>query len=301
MAKTNAFDELLASVESVKPEYRQALAEIAEAVPDLRDGYLRKADYSRKSDELKSEREKFQERLSFADQYDAWWKENYVPNALGEGQGATKRELEYRKQAEEIQAKLEEAHKQISVGGEVTFDQLNEQFNSLMKQHNLVRQADVEKAISDKAAGVEKGLNATLGGYAHVATKAPKIAIRHFLKFKEEPDIDAIVDFAAKNNYQDLEKAYGDFVAPRIKELEQKEFESKLEAARTEGREAAMKEKGMSPGQMPVDNTPPTMGAFQQKLMGLKQDSGGIEIPEGATPGDGSIAAIVARAQNFTP
>lgn len=292
----NAFDELLESVTARDPNHGKALAEIAEAVPELKNGWLRQADYSRRMDDVKREKESYQDRLKYAEQWEAWRNEHWVDNAFSDGKGATKRELDAIKQAEEVRKQYEELQAKASLGGDMTFEEVGNYVNEMMQKAGMARKADLDtfgKRIDEEKAGVER----ILMGYSHIATTAPKLVYRHGQKFNgEELDVDQLVKFAAENGHADLNKAYSDYVAPRLRELEQKEVEAKIEAAKKEAREEALKERGMGPTQMPDDNRSPAMGHFQAKLMGVKPEGAeSVPIPENAELGSGVIATLAAR------
>ena len=291
----NAFDELL---ESMAENHRKALTEVAEANPELKNGFLRQSDYSRRMDEVKREKEQYQDRLKFADSYEAWWKENYVPNALGDGKGATKRELAKIQEAEDLRKQYEELQKQATVGGDVTYEDLNGYMDKLITERGIARQDDlsaIRKAMDEKASGVEAYVNQNMMGNLHVATKLPTLAIKHYQKYGEALDGDKLVEFASKG-YTDLVKAYDDFTAPQRQEMDNKGVEAAKEAARKEGYEAALKERGMNPDSMPVDNKPPQMGHFQAKILGIKtSEDGSVSVSDSAELGSGALATAAAR------
>jgi hypothetical protein len=293
MAKNNAFDDLLASF--TDDGTRKALADIADKEPKLREAVMLRSDYSRSLDEFKTKEKELSGAAERAKNYEGWYSENWVKDAFGEGKGGTKRELDYHNKLTAAEQRALELESKLQLGGEVTFDQLTEHLGKL----GYARQDAVEAVrteLNSAKSGVEKVLNESLMGHYHVAVKAPKIALKHFRTFNEEVDIDEVVQHATKNGIADLEKAYDSFVAPKVNERNQKAQEEAVKAAEKAGYEKAMSEKGMSPGSMPTDNNPPTMGHFQQKLMGVREGANGeAVIPDNAELGSGAVAMGASR------
>ena len=257
-----------------------------------------RSDYSRQSDELKKQREEHQAQLAFAESMQKWYGEHWVPNAYGEGKGATKRELETTTKLRTVEQELEQAKQRLSVGGEVTFDEVGKFVNDAMAKAGYVRQEDVNKLVGEKASGVEKYVTESLLGFNHIATKAGPLAVKHYREFNEDLDVDQVVDYAVKNGINDLTKAYSAYVEPRVKERQEKELQERLKAAEEAGYKKAREEQGMNPDSMPVDSGSQTMAPFQRMVLGLKDADGGDnpQVPEGVQLGSGAIAAMAARA-----
>jgi hypothetical protein len=105
-AKTNPFDDLLASIGDETD--RQALGEMAERYPNLKESVMLRSDYSRVMDENR-------DKVKLADAWDAWRQSNWVDNGLGEGKGATKRELEAQQKIQELMLQLQEQQLQYRI------------------------------------------------------------------------------------------------------------------------------------------------------------------------------------------
>lgn len=291
MAK-NAFDELL---DSMGEDHRKALGEIAEQYPDLKSGYLRQSDYSRKMDEIR-------DKVTYAKQWEDWYSKNWDADAFGKGQGGTKREMEkarlLRDREEALKAaesKISELNQRVSVGGEVTFEELNSHLEKEISGRGLMKRDEVSAMVDGKAQGVEQMLTNSLSGYAHIATKGPKLMFKHYREFNEDLDLDNVLEHAAKNGIGDLEKAYDEFVSEKRGEVLAKKHQEEIEAAKKTAREEALKERGMSTTAMPDDNSGPTMGPMKARLLGLQSGADGRPDLSKAEMGRGIIAQEAAR------
>lgn len=289
----NAFEDVLASIIPIE-EDRQVLAEVAAKHPALRESMLRQSDYSRKMDELKREREAVQDRIAHAEQWDGWYRENWVNDALGDGVGATKRELEHIKKLREAESKLAEMQQRIEVGGEVTFDELNKYLDDKFQQTGVARKEDVEKLLSDRASGVEQFVKQNLEGFTHLAMRAPVLTLKHFQEFGEVMDPDALVKYALEHKKSDLDSAYDEYIRDQRQDRAAKQREEEIERVRKEEREKVLAERGMSPNSMPDDNGPPEMGPMMKRIMSI-QGAGDGSDASSADIGRGQIAKHAAR------
>jgi hypothetical protein len=289
MAKKNAFEELLASL----PEEgdRQAMTGLAEKYPVLRESVLLRSDYSRSMDELKAEKQRLQAEADYAAQMKAWREANWVDNAYGDGVGALKRELEKDAQIAELAQAKTELEARIQVGDEVTFNDLNTHLDKFAQDKKFVSQETLQSEIDKRASGVKQTVDQQLAGFAHIALKAPRLAVRHFQKFNEELDTDGLVDFASKNGFTDLDAAYNAQISDRVREAEATKHAAELAEAEKRGRELAAKEMAeKSPARMPDDTDGPEMsGTFFQRINGARNKE------EEADPPLGRIAATKAR------
>jgi hypothetical protein len=292
MAKKNAFDDLLASFGDDSD--RQVITGLAEKYPVLRDSVLMRADYSRQSDELKAERERLKAEADYAAAMKQWREANWVDNAYGDGKGALKRELEKDARIQELETLKTDLETRIQVGDEVTFNDLSTHLDKFAQDKKFVSQDALKAEIDQRAAGVKQTVDQQLAGFAHIALKAPRLAVRHYQKFNEELDTDGLVDFASKNGFTDLDAAYNAQIADRVKEIEAKKHAEEIEAAKAAAKAEALKEFGdRQPARMPDDTTGPEMsGHFFQRINGARDEK------EAADPPLGRIAATLGKNWN---
>lgn len=301
MAK-NKFEELLASINGLEDQDRQALLNVTEKHPELRDGWLRQNEFSRNMDDLTKQRKEFDgERKQhetilaehprykeYHERMQKWWDQTWVPDAYGKDNGATKRELEK-------DALIKQLQSQVEV--EMTFEDLNKEVSRLMDERKFVGQESFEKALAEKEAGVREYLDRNITGMSQLVVKGPKVAVKHFREFNEELDLDELVKFANDNKIADVEQAYNRMVEPKIKEREAKGWEAKVEQAKVEAREQALKEAGMTSGKLPTDTTGPEMSHFQRFISKTKGEEEGKTqrvVPDDVEFGRGHVAQYAA-------
>lgn len=286
MAKTNAFDELLASIPDEGD--RKALQGIAEKYQPLREGILRQSDYSRKMDELASKSNELREKLSEAEQWQKWASENYVYDAYGDGKGATKRELEKDKLVQQYQARAAELEQRISEGGEVNFDDVKKHIGEMgyLKSDEF----------ATKAQEFQQQVYGTVGNAISAVSALPAITLRHFKEFNEVLDDDQLFKHANEKGLP-LKSAYDDYVRERREEIRQKEIEERIAKAEEKGRAEALKERGMSPASMPVDSGESQIGPLGMLIQGVKPEGG--EVPD-VEIGRGGLARHAARTMERT-
>jgi hypothetical protein len=289
----NAFEDVLASI-IPDGDARKVLEDVAAKYPALRESMLRQSDYSRRMGEIQRREEALQGRAEHADQWDAWYRQNWVPDALGEGMGATKRELEQIQKLKDADARLKEMQQRIELGGEVTFDELNAHLDRKLQETGLARKEDVDRLIAEKASGVEQFMQKNLEGYTHLATRTPVIALKHFKEFGEILDPDSLIEYALKNKKPDLDTAYDDFIKGQRDERAAKQREEELEQVRREEREKVLAERGMSPGSMPDDNGAPDVGPMMKRIMSIQGADGDGDASK-AELGRGQLAKHAAR------
>lgn len=282
----NAFDEMLASFQWEEDADREAVLTLAEKYPDLKGGWLRQSDYSRKQDELKAQREEMQAALEYAEQSRKWHQENWVPDAYGENNGATKRELEK-------DAELQRLQQQLEAGEEVNFEQVQQLVNDQIEKRGYLSQESFEKALAEKEAGV----NDLLGRTVDRLVQLPSLAVDHYKTFDEKLDTDALLTFATEHKEYDLKKAYAQMVEPQMKEREANARKDEIEEAKKQAREEALNEIGVSEDKLPTDSGSPAMGHLQARLTGNPDgDKGSGQTVSDEVPfGRGHIAAQAAR------
>ncbi len=280
MSKKNAFEELLEAIPDEGD--RKALGEIAGKYQQLRDGYLRQSDYSRKMDEIAAQAKEHQAKLEEAQRWAKWAEENYVYDAYGDGKGATKRELEQSKLAEQYRAQVDELNQRISEGGDVNFDDVKAHIEKL----GYVKGEE----FNAQAKQFEEQVYGTVGNAISAITALPALVLRHDKEFGEVLDEDALFKHANEKKLP-LKSAYDDFVASRREEARQKEIEERIAKAKEEARAELLKERGMSPASMPVDSGESQIGPLGKLMHGEAMEEGVPDIDIGR----GGLARHAAR------
>lgn len=287
MAK-NSFDDVLATVDE---KYREAIKAAAEEHPELKAGWLRQSDYSRKLDEHR-------DLLEYANKQKAWYVDNVVE--LEDGSVVTKRELE-------LQRQLDEAMANAGKGEEMTAEQLREQMEAAFAAKGFVDKETLQKEGSGLVTTLSEMIEARLKEVQQAAVNAAyiggqfaQVALKHEKEFGEVPSQDDLFKYAAEKGINNLSDAYDQWVAPRRKEREEAAHKAELEAARAEERAKVLQEVGMQASSMPDDHSGANMSAMERLV--FKQGTGGGEVDLEKIPFDGagtSLAQMAAR--NWRP
>lgn len=287
MAK-NSFEDLLATVKS---EYREAIEAAAKEYPELKAGWLRQADYSRKMDEHR-------DLLEYAKQQKAWYEENMVQ--FEDGSVMTKRELE-------LQRQLEEAKANAGKGDEMTAEQLRQQMEAAFAAKGFVDKETLQKEGSGLVTTLSEIVEARLKEVQQAAVNAAyiggqfaQVALKHEKEFGEVPSQDDLFKFASEKGINNLNDAYEQWVAPLRKEREITAHKAEIEAARAEERAKTLQEVGMQSNSMPDDHSGANMTAMERLV--FKQGAGGGEIDLDKIPFDGAGTSLAqAAARNWRP
>ncbi len=287
----NRFTELLASL----PEgpAREALKNVGDQHPEvstlLSEGFLRQDEFSRRMDEVR-------DKVKFADDMTSWWKDQWVPDAYGQGKGATKAELEKDRQIEQLRV-------QAASGGEMNFDDLNKYLDEQISSRGIVTRKDLDTFTAEKGKEVNElvdaKMNANISAYAYAATALPKLMLMHDKEFGEILDPNAFLKAAGEAGATDLEKFHGEFVRARREEKQQKEIDAKIAAAKEEGLQQGRLERSSQPteGATPMDLDGPSLGHMQVTLTSRgKENAQGFKTSPAAELGSGQVAREAAIA-----
>ena len=285
----NSFDDVIAAIKDETA--KQALLKEAESNPEIKGGWLRQAEFSRKLNELDS-------RVKYANDWDAW-KTKEWDDALGMTKGEAKafgmiRELE----TENISLKGK-------VETEVTFEDVQKEIDKMWDAKS--KGVMTEDTFSQKFGGkfvdkdtYEKDVNAKLGnvlaGVEQLYGKTSQLAMKHMKEFDEIIDPLSIVEYANKNGVSDLNKAYDMLVGPRREERTTESRKKEIEEAEKRGEQKALQQQAMGVnGRMPTDNGAPEMGHLQNRLLKVKKEGDTPAVPDDVKmDGSGSLAHSVA-------
>jgi hypothetical protein len=273
--------DLKRSLATMEDSDREGFAGYVSKYPDLKNGFLRQSDYSKRLDEVSKAKNEFEVALNGLQ---AWEAEN-VESRLEDGTIITKAEAAYRDRAAQLEQELSRAKET-----EMTFEDLNKHLDTKIGELGVVKKSDFESILGTK----EAEINRNFDGYAKFATQMPAVMLRHFKETGEILDPDKFVaeEIVAKKQF-DIGRAYEEYYRPTREAKQAAEIEARVKAAREEGSAEARKNFVMSnEGRMPTDSTGPVMGPLQARVLGLSQDGGSPVEPEF---GKGGIAAQAAR------
>lgn len=255
------FDNILNLLD---PTDKQALESIAAKVPEVKQGWMRQDDYSRKMDS-------FKEITALANQWNDWAENNWNPET-----NSTKTELALATRIQELEAQ----------GTQMTFDEINK----LITDKGLMSRTDFETTLSQK----EKAINDSFQGSAYVAAKIAEIGSGHTLEFKEPFKATEFLTKVHEYGISDLDKAYSMFVSDARSKRDEAAMADKIkkveEEALARGRKEAMENYQTSHGQSatPTNDSSNDIGySLQQKLAGLANDD--------AVPAGRSVAQFAAQ------
>lgn len=151
------------------------------------------------------------------------------------------KELERTRQNEEAVRKAQEAvQRYVATYGELP--------NDGSSNPGAARAAAAADSLSRK--DLDEILAKRDGQTLFLMKQMGRIASRHAVKFGEELDTDALEKFAVEHQLP-VNVAYDQWVAPRIAEKQNQDWDTKLKAAREEGLR-----EGLSKAKVPIDSAP---------------------------------------------
>ena len=268
------FDDI---VNLLDPSERDVMNQIVVKHPDLKRGWQRQEDYSRKLDEFRNREREFSTKESefqtvanqfgavadYAKTWEGWAKDNW-----DEESGTTKAERALQGKIQELEA---------NQGKEMTFDQINQ----LLSEKGLVDNNTFNTVLTEK----ENSFTQSLQGSAWVGAKLAQIGSRHTLEFKKEFDAPTFLQKVNQYGVNDLDRAYDMFVADDRKERETAKAKESLEVAQKEafekGKQEAMQTYIQQSGSSgtPVMDQSNDIGPMQRRFQGMADNTDAV--PEG--------------------
>jgi len=261
------FDDVLNILD---PTEKEVMTQVVFKHPQIKQGWMRQDDYSRKLDE-------FRPVMEFANAWDAWREENW-----DDGSGSTKAEALLKARIQELEAAQE---------GNMTFDQINTHIASL----GLAKTADLNSVLSEK----EKTFTDSLQGSAYVGAKLAEIASRHVLEFKEPFKATEFLTKVGGYGTNDLDMAYDMHVRDARKTRDEESLQARLKQIETEAFEKGKREavdgliQSNGASITPTNDSSNDLGHFQRRQQGMVDDI----IPEGRSAA--SFAAQKYREENL--
>lgn len=269
----NAFEELIGSLTDEGD--RKALENLGNKYPDLKGGYLRQSEFSRKMDEIKAKEKDFEKIREKMDEWEKWSDDNWDAEA-----GMTKAQ----KQAMEELARLRESGE-----GEMDFNKLADWTNKFVAEKGLVSKSDLETTLGEK----EKQFTSNLDGHSYLTMKVPHLLMKHFKEFGEILDPQEVVKKAEELKNYNLDSVYDGMVADRRQKISEEALNKKLEEARLAGIEEGKKAAMGSRSPSPTDSGSPEMSQVRDRMLG-KTSEGDEDPYKNLSLDDGDMIARMA-------
>lgn len=265
----NSFDEILNGLVSDSDD-REVLESLATKYPEIKNGWLRQSDYSRKLDSFRDTEKKVEAWNKWAE--DNWDTENNAP----------KMEIYWRNKAQELESQ---------VGTDMTFDEIKNFTDNFLTERGVMTKNDFESAINSKAAEIDKGFQGSAYFSAVIAEKTAE----HLSEFGKPLKVREFIGKLGEYGTNDLDAAYDRYVLEERKTREEKQLEEKIERIRNEEREKAKQEvlsQLPNNGGLPIDQGEPIAGHLEARVRSIGQP----DAAERASLGDGTLAQIAAQA-----
>lgn len=265
----NSFDEILNGLVSDADD-REVLEALASKYPDIKNGWLRQSDYSRKLDSFRDTERKVEAWNKWAE--DNWDAENNAP----------KMEVYWRNKAQELESQ---------VGTDMTFDEIKNFTEGFLSERGVMTRNDFESAINSKAVEIDKGFQGSAYFSAVIAEKTAE----HLSEFGRPLKVREFIGKLGEYGTNDLDAAYDRYVQEERKTRDEKQLEEKIERIRSEEREKAKQEvlsQLPNSGGLPIDQGEPIAGHLEARVRSIGQP----DAAERANLGDGTLAQIAAQA-----
>lgn len=265
----NSFDEILNGLVSDTDD-REVLEALASKYPDIKNGWLRQSDYSRKLDSFRDTEKKVEAWNKWAEEN--WDTENNAP----------KMEIYWRNKAQELESQ---------VGTDMTFDEIKNFTDNFLTERGVMTKNDFESAINSKAAEIDKGFQGSAYFSAVIAEKTAE----HLSEFGRPLKVREFIGKLGEYGTNDLDAAYDRYVQEERKTRDEKQLEEKIERIRNEEREKAKQEvlsQLPNNGGLPIDQGEPIAGHLEARVRSIGQP----DAAERASLGDGTLAQIAAQA-----
>lgn len=265
----NSFDEILNGLVSDSDD-REVLEALASKYPDIKNGWLRQSDYSRKLDSFRDTEKKVEAWNKWAE--DNWDTENNAP----------KMEIYWRNKAQELESQ---------VGTDMTFDEIKNFTEGFLSERGVMTRNDFESAINSKAADIDRGFQGSAYFSAVIAEKTAE----HLSEFGRPLKVREFIGKLGEYGTNDLDAAYDRYVQEERKTRDEKQLEEKIERIRSEEREKAKQEvlsQLPNSGGLPIDQGEPIAGHLEARVRSIGQP----DAAERANLGDGTLAQIAAQA-----
>jgi hypothetical protein len=143
------FDEI---VSSLRADEKKLLDNVFSKSPELKEGWLRQDDYSRKMNDLKAKEGEYQEAVDYKTRMEPWSEQAYERIHKLEEAGVIDPEGNelWTAQKTELEKQLDEAKKQ-ALGGEMDAKELEKRVRDIVKENGSLSKEELEAVIASQA------------------------------------------------------------------------------------------------------------------------------------------------------
>jgi hypothetical protein len=270
----NGFADILGLIadESERVQFEQ----IVSKYPQVKEGFLRQEDYSRKLAETEEQRK-------YAEAWDIWKQNNWLAD-----HNMTKQQYEALLENEALRQQLQKA------GEPMDFAQLDK----YLGEKGYVAKKDVEELLATKEPEVEQLVDGRYAALSAVMSKTMPLVVKHLKEFDEALDVDAMYANAVKLGINDPDAAYNAYVSDRRAERMKQDHEKAVNEAFERGKQTVQQQIAMgAEGRMPVDLNGPEMGHLQNSLSQTPTDAekAANVVPENVELGKGVSRFVAAH------
>lgn len=236
------------------------------------------------------------EKVKRVDDVDKWYTENWDFE-----HDKNKHELALGRRVEELEKELTTAK-----GEAMDINQLNTFLDEKIKAGSVVSAQQMKEEVNGIVGAKEKEFEAytksLLNGAIVGSLDSSFLTLKHFQEFGEVLDPNDIVKAANEAQATDLRAFYDTkFVAEKRaakvaaeQATKDEAHKKEIEAAKEEGRKAALEERIGKEGQMPSIEGSPDLGHFQARMMRVPVENK-TSVPDDAVLGRNQISAAAAR------
>jgi len=265
----NSFDDILNGLVGDSSD-REALGDLASKYPEIKNGWLRQADYSRKLDSFRDTEKKVEAWNKWA--ADNWDADNEAP----------KMEIFWRNKAQALESQ---------VNTDMTFEEIKGFTEGFLNERGVMTRTDFDSAINSKAQEIDKSFQGSAYFSAVIAEKTSE----HYSEFGKPLRVREFISKLGEYGTNDLDAAYDRYVLDERKTRGEKQLEEKIERIRGEEREKARQEvlsQLPNSGGLPIDQGDSIAGHLEVRIRSVGQP----DAAEKASLGDGTLAQIAAQA-----
>lgn len=288
------WDEILEAAH-LSDDERKVIDNIVQKVPELKDGRLRQADYSRQMTELKKQEKEYSEALAYNQQMKEWADEK-VPiwdSLVEDGVIDEESKPIWPEEKKRLQQELEDAKKAAVAGGEMDPAELDKRVKEIVAESGMSLTAEqyknlyasegkklVEETVDAKYREFETKFNEktipfTTGFATSMAIAAGRYEKETGKEFTDE-DQKAVFDLMTKEKDFNPRSAVTKYMEPAIRE---KKTAEEIEKKAQERADKIIAERGGMPGGGSEGHFPTgeARGSLQKMLEESAESEGDIE------------------------
>lgn len=179
-----------------------------------------------------------------------------------------------------------------TLGDGMDLNELNDRLGTFMNEKGLVTKDSFDAAIKAKTDDFTRELDLM----GKIATRLPYLNGKHEKEFGEFFDPDEFLVKATEAKATSVDAFYKEFIADKLEAKRTADIDKRIAEAKIEAKREALQERSMAEnGQMPTLDGSPEISSFQARVMGMRNQAEGSQVPAEAELGRGQIARIAAR------